>query len=279
MKYELVIETGPNIGRKIPMKKQTATIGRDKSADICIKDGEISRKHCRLIRGSSYQIQDLGSTNGTYVDGERLGFQEIRELTSGQIVQIGANVQLLYTELREEDDSIMSTMIGAQAVGQMAGAAKRDIYATQVKNVVAEPMATNMNGAALHMNGDSAVHMNGGSATQTNRQRADSVRPNVAGMTGQLRSKPVQPNMGSRSPAADSGRPQTGAQQPPAPMANKPQNRLKPQSPPATEETADDEQRRKYMFAGMVGGGVLLGCCALSSIGGGVAYYMGLIGS
>ncbi len=110
MRYELVIRQGPNQGRKIPLRKQTLIIGRDVTADICIKDPELSRKHCRLIRGSSYQVQDLGSTNGTFIDGVRMASQEAKILVSGQTIQMGANVQLVYNEIREDEKAIMSTM-------------------------------------------------------------------------------------------------------------------------------------------------------------------------
>ena len=60
------------------------TIGRDPMAEITINDPEVSRRHARLIGTlSGYRIQDLGSTNGTFVDDIRLGGEPL-DLNIGQ---------------------------------------------------------------------------------------------------------------------------------------------------------------------------------------------------
>ena len=49
------------------------TIGRSEPADIVVADDVISRVHCRIEpHGDSLQVTDLGSTNGTFVDGRRI---------------------------------------------------------------------------------------------------------------------------------------------------------------------------------------------------------------
>lgn len=48
-------------------------IGRGVECDVVIKDAKASRKHCRLVRKEEgFVLEDLGSKNGTYVDGKRI---------------------------------------------------------------------------------------------------------------------------------------------------------------------------------------------------------------
>ncbi len=101
--YKLIARRGPRAGEIFELESQTIIVGRDATADISINDPEVSRNHCRLILESAYYIQDLGSTNGTFVDGQRLGGEPIR-LVDGQIIQLGSNVTLLFKDETVEID-------------------------------------------------------------------------------------------------------------------------------------------------------------------------------
>jgi len=69
------------------------TLGRATGADFIVDAALVSRVHCRLIGLSDGQLElrDLASTNGTFVNGERI---EIRRLINGDRVQVG-RVELL----------------------------------------------------------------------------------------------------------------------------------------------------------------------------------------
>jgi len=73
------------------LSQDEVTIGSALSNDIIIEDATVSRRHARLMRAAArdeYQITDLGSTNGTYVNGRRvLGAAPIRK---GDELRIGA---------------------------------------------------------------------------------------------------------------------------------------------------------------------------------------------
>ncbi len=68
------------------------TIGRSSELSICIDDESISRSHCQMLLGpdEDLQIRDLGSLNGTYVNGDRI--TKIQSLAPGDIVQLGSVV-------------------------------------------------------------------------------------------------------------------------------------------------------------------------------------------
>ena len=66
-------------GDAIPLVRETMTIGRRESCDICLKFQNISSQHCELsLRNGVWHIQDSGSTNGVKVNGERTQRRPLR---------------------------------------------------------------------------------------------------------------------------------------------------------------------------------------------------------
>lgn len=112
--YQLVVQKGPKVGQVYPLSSISITIGRDPMADIVISDPEVSRQHVRLTRTESgYQLQDLGSTNGTFIDGQRLT-HDLVNLMPGQLIAMGSGVVLLYrVEGDEGDVAALATMAHA----------------------------------------------------------------------------------------------------------------------------------------------------------------------
>ena len=108
--YQLVVRKGPRPGHVYSLTGSAMTIGRDPLADIVIDDPKISRQHARLtLTDSGYQVQDLGSTNGTYVDGKRLAGETVA-LRNGQLLMTGSNVTMAYEVISAAADP-MATMV------------------------------------------------------------------------------------------------------------------------------------------------------------------------
>jgi len=77
-----------------PLMQGPNIIGRTIDADLCIDRTEVSRCHARiLVQGTTATIEDLGSKNGTYVNGERLDGPTL--LTNGDEIWIGRSVARL----------------------------------------------------------------------------------------------------------------------------------------------------------------------------------------
>ena len=71
--------------------RQSIVIGRGAECDVVVKDEKASRRHCRLSRQTAdFLLEDLGSRNGTYVDGLRIS--EPTPLKSNQTFKIGDTV-------------------------------------------------------------------------------------------------------------------------------------------------------------------------------------------
>jgi pSer/pThr/pTyr-binding forkhead associated (FHA) protein len=86
---ELMIEAGPDVGQSFKMASSTVRVGRSPDNDLILRDPATSGHHARLERrGAQFFITDLGSTNGTLVNGEPV--QE-KELKHGDKVTIGQN--------------------------------------------------------------------------------------------------------------------------------------------------------------------------------------------
>lgn len=94
--FRLRIEQGPLTGREFKLTQPEVIIGRDKSLDLVFSSASVSRQHARLIRqGDNYLIEDLGSSNGTYINGERLSTDR-KLLRFGDRIGLGKAITLLY---------------------------------------------------------------------------------------------------------------------------------------------------------------------------------------
>jgi pSer/pThr/pTyr-binding forkhead associated (FHA) protein len=85
----LTFETGPFAGRIVALPTQMVTIGRAPDNDVVVGDPATSGHHGRIeVRADSFWISDLGSTNGTLVNGEPV---IEKQLSDGDMIAIGQN--------------------------------------------------------------------------------------------------------------------------------------------------------------------------------------------
>lgn len=87
----LAIVEGPMRGGSVPLTDNGVLIGRNPECTLVLSDDFASGRHARIYRdGDGWRIDDLGSTNGTFVGGERIG--EGTPLPEGAQVRIGQTV-------------------------------------------------------------------------------------------------------------------------------------------------------------------------------------------
>ena len=92
----LIAQSGPATGQRWALTKDMLTIGRDVECDIIILDRQVSRVHARLSRlDEGFQIEDLGSKNGTHVNGAPLAGAAQR-LQDGDLIQVALVAELVY---------------------------------------------------------------------------------------------------------------------------------------------------------------------------------------
>lgn len=83
----LLVKRGPNAGSTFLIEEDSTSLGRSPESEIFLDDVTVSRRHAEIRRrADEFFVHDLGSLNGTYVNGERV---DVTKLASGDEVQIG----------------------------------------------------------------------------------------------------------------------------------------------------------------------------------------------
>jgi predicted component of type VI protein secretion system len=121
MQVVLVMFTSEGQRRSFSLPKSTTIIGRREDCDVRIPLGEVSRKHCRLTAdGDELRVEDMGSSNGTFLNGVRVQEAAIQPGDSLQIGPIAFAVQINGVPA---DDEIQPPTPADDASDTRAGAA------------------------------------------------------------------------------------------------------------------------------------------------------------
>ena len=93
----LILQRGGEAGLSWPMSHKMLTIGRGPDCDIVLDDRQVSRIHARIAwRGDHFEVEDLGSKNGTHLNGRDLvGAQPLRD---GDEIQIALRYKLAFVD-------------------------------------------------------------------------------------------------------------------------------------------------------------------------------------
>jgi hypothetical protein len=107
------MQDGPTPGLRTQLQRRSVLMGRDPASDLPINDVEVSRRHARLIaQANGYAIEDLGSTNGTFVNEQRI--RTAVPLNPGDMVRLGDKVTFLFEAETVALDEAGTTGIPAQ---------------------------------------------------------------------------------------------------------------------------------------------------------------------
>ena len=93
---ELKVVSGPLQGQTIGLARDVTTIGTAEGNSVLLADTGVSRKHCgiRRVEDGGYELADLGSTNGVYVNGEKVAK---RKLQLGDVIRVGTTEMVFRT--------------------------------------------------------------------------------------------------------------------------------------------------------------------------------------
>jgi len=114
-KTKLLVISGPLQGREFMLNSDTFTIGSGPHNNLTIDDSTVSKRHCEIIvEESGYQIRDLNSTNGTFVQGVRVSSAH---LAPGSEIQLGKS-RIVFCPLQDANDIPLSS---SESLGKMSG--------------------------------------------------------------------------------------------------------------------------------------------------------------
>lgn len=124
----LLVLTGHDRGRVIPLENgKTITFGRAESCEERFPAGDLSRHHARMACfGGNYLVEDLKSTNGTFLNDRRITSAE--GLREGDRVRLGSSIVLNFSLVTPEEEQSLSQLYrGRQTVGNLDVAEGRSI--------------------------------------------------------------------------------------------------------------------------------------------------------
>jgi predicted component of type VI protein secretion system len=88
MAYQLVVVRGRSASSALKLADGITTVGRQDDCQLRIASSQVSRRHCQLFEKEGYLlVKDLGSSNGTYVNGKKIEGQQVLE--PGNMLTIG----------------------------------------------------------------------------------------------------------------------------------------------------------------------------------------------
>ena len=103
MNFLVTMRSGPAAGQSFNLGDEETIAGRDLSCDIPLSDPEISRRHARFfIRDGNAFVEDLGSTNGTFLNGERIASPQ--QLRKGDVITLGESIAMVFDKVTTEAD-------------------------------------------------------------------------------------------------------------------------------------------------------------------------------
>lgn len=119
----LITLQGPEIGQKFPLEQTCTILGRQFDCHICLQGRAVSRQHAQIVqRDNQFFVEDLGSSNGTFLNGQRLQPRTPIPFGDGDNLAIGSYTfalrQPLSTTLASEPNLVIREKVNAVNLNQ-----------------------------------------------------------------------------------------------------------------------------------------------------------------
>jgi diguanylate cyclase (GGDEF)-like protein len=128
----LLVVSGRQAGRAFPIFNSEFLIGRGRQCDLSMDEESISRHHCKIVTENNETLLiDLGSTNGTYLNGKRVTSSSLQ---NGDQFQLGTSAMLKY-QLRDDVEArFMSELYDAATKDYLTGIYNKKYFMDRLKS-------------------------------------------------------------------------------------------------------------------------------------------------
>jgi diguanylate cyclase (GGDEF)-like protein len=131
----LVRTDSHNAGQVLKLDGDRFGLGRHPDNQACIDDDGISRFHARIsIDGSKFWVEDLGSSNGTYINGRRI---TSCEMSNGDTLNLGPRVSFRFSAATEHEERALKQLYESSVRDPLTGAFNRHYFSSQLTSELA----------------------------------------------------------------------------------------------------------------------------------------------
>jgi two-component system cell cycle response regulator len=131
----LVRTDAQNAGQVLKLDGPKFGLGRHPDNQACIDDDGISRFHARIsVDGEKYWVEDLGSSNGTYINGRRV---TSCELNNGDTLNLGPRVSFRFSSATAHEERVLKQLYESSVRDPLTGAFNRHYFSSQLGSEVA----------------------------------------------------------------------------------------------------------------------------------------------
>ena len=132
----LTLLSGPSAGSIHSLLMDVVHIGRGKECAVKVDDPGISRTHARVVRAGpgSYTIEDLGSRNGTFVNGDRILKQALAE---GDCISAGPSTEFRFGFTNEAEEGLLRRLYESSVLDALTGAFNRKHFTERLTGEIA----------------------------------------------------------------------------------------------------------------------------------------------
>lgn len=114
---------GQDTGQVLALAAGRCSVGRLEGSDLLVNDPSVSRRHARFVSdGDGFRVEDLGSSNGTYVNGELVAQHWLRE---GDVVQFGGHACFRFMQMDDRGARALRRLYESSVYDGLTGAFNR----------------------------------------------------------------------------------------------------------------------------------------------------------
>lgn len=127
----LVVLNGSTAGQTFRLQGQRLVVGRSVDADVVLSDPSVSRYHAEIVdEDGVLMLNDLGSTNGSFIDDERIYHHQ---LADGDRIRIGATIMLRFDHLDVIEERMQTQLYEGAVRDALTGVFNRKVFTEQLK--------------------------------------------------------------------------------------------------------------------------------------------------